>query len=146
MAYRKSPLPIPGLRLLRLTPLILQIAPMVGSAVGTAMLIATTNIGVRYTGICLLIMVCSKSIQRSLLPQLIDRFACYRVSTLVLTFRSRGRPVLSLRPVTRRVSLKRDMKQQAARADSDDLFGVSAAVIALANSIASASHWFTPYL
>lgn len=30
---------------------------MVGSAVGTAMLIATTNIGVRYTGICLLIMV-----------------------------------------------------------------------------------------
>jgi hypothetical protein len=31
---------------------------MVGSAVGTAMLIATTNIGVRYTGICLLIMVC----------------------------------------------------------------------------------------
>lgn len=37
---------------------------MVGSAAGTAMLIATENIGVRYTGICLLIMVCRNLQQR----------------------------------------------------------------------------------
>jgi len=76
------------------------VAPMIGSAVGTAMLIATENVGVRYTGICLLIM------------------GVYSGLNIQVSWET------SVIPSPRHKK---------------------AAVIALANSIASASHWFTPY-